>query len=221
MSIYVDVYTDNWTIKMRFNKPLNHILDSQPKVICLRLLCNHPTEINGRQLSKIVGLSPTTVHKAMKELANEQIINLKNYGNSHVYELNRHHKVVREILASLFNKERALLKDFIKDITNRIKKSNVRNAIVSIALFGSVHEGSEGPKSDIDLCIIVKELKDKKSVEDLIFAINSQTLPETGMRIEPYIKTIKEFKRDKNLGVIKSIQKSNQIIWGENLEKIQ
>ena len=83
---------------MRFNKPLTHILDSQPKVICLRLLCNHSTQINGRQLSKIVGLSPTTVHKAMKELANEQIINLKNYGNSHVYELNKDHKVVRGML---------------------------------------------------------------------------------------------------------------------------
>ena len=206
---------------MRFNKPLTHILDSQPKVICLRLLCNHSTQINGRQLSKIVGLSPTTVHKAMKELANEQIVNLKNYGNSHVYELNKDHKVVRGILVPLFNKEKMLLKDFIKDVTNRIKKSDVKNSILSVALFGSVLEGAEGPKSDIDLCVIVKESKDKKRAEDLIFAINSQTLQETGMRIEPYIKTINEFKRDKKLEVIKSIQKSNQIIWGKNLGEIK
>ncbi len=206
---------------MRFNKPLTFILDSKPKIICLRLLCNHPTEINGRQLSKIVGLSPTTVHKAMKELAKEQIILLKNYGNSHIYELNKGNSVVFGILKPMFNKEKMLLKNFINEIVNKIKKSDTRGGIFSVVLFGSVHEGIEGPGSDIDLCVVVKEPKDKKRVEKLLFGIGPETMPKIGMRIEPYIKTINEFKRDKELGVIKSIVKSNQVIYGNNLEKIK
>lgn len=205
---------------MRLNRPLNHILDSQTKATCLRLLCNHPTEINGRQLSKIVKLSPTTVHKAMKELANEQIIILKNYGNSHVYELNKGNKIVIEILKPMFNKERMLLDSFIKEIVRDIKKSGFINSIFSIALFGSVHQGAEKPGSDIDLCVVVKEQKDKKRVEDLIFNMNSGLMVPLGMGIEPYVKTINEFKKDKGLGVIKSILKSHRIIWGERLEGI-
>ncbi len=205
---------------MRLNKPLTNILDSQAKIICLRLLCNHPTEINGRQLSKIVRLSPTTVHKAMKELANEQIIVLKNYGNSHVYELNKTNRIVVEILKPLFNKEKVILDNFIKDVIQRIKKSELKNRISSIVLFGSVHEGTEKPGSDIDLCVVVKESKDKKKVEDLIFDLDSTLMAQIGMSIEPYIKTISEFKKDKELGVIKSILKSNRVIWGQSLEKI-
>ena len=205
---------------MRLNKPLTNILDSQAKIICLRLLCNHPTEINGRQLSKIVRLSPTTVHKAMKELANEQIIVLKNYGNSHVYELNKTNRIVVEILKPLFNKEKVILDNFIKDVIQRIKKSELKNRISSIVLFGSVHEGTEKPSSDIDLCVVVKESKDKKKVEDLIFDLDSTLMAQIGMSIEPYIKTISEFKKDKELGVIKSILKSNRVIWGQSLEKI-
>ncbi|MDO8674756.1 MAG: nucleotidyltransferase domain-containing protein [Candidatus Omnitrophota bacterium] len=205
---------------MRFNKPLNHILDSQTKTICLRLLCNHPTEINGRQLSKIVKLSPTTVHKAMKELANEQIIILKNYGNSHVYELNKDNRIVAEILKPMFNKEKILLDSFIKNIVRGIKRSGFINSIFSIVLFGSVQKGTEKPGSDIDLCVVVKEQKDKKRVENLIFNMNSGLMIPLGMGIEPYVKTISEFKKDKGLGVIKSILKSHRIVWGERLEGV-
>ena len=206
---------------MRFNKPLNYILDSQPKIICLRLLCNHPTEINGRQLSKIVKLSPTTVHKAMKELANQQIVLLKNYGNSHLYELNKGNRIVFEILKPMFIKERTLLKTFLADLTKRIRKSELRNIIISVVLFGSVKEGAEKPASDIDLCVVVKEVRDKKRAEEFIFDINSETMPETGMRIEPYVKAVSEFKKNKESGVIESILKSHCLIWGESLEKIK
>ncbi len=205
---------------MRFNKPLTHILDSKPKIISLRLLCNHPTEINGRQLAKIVGLSPTTVHKAMKELSEEQIIFLKHYGNSYRYELNKNNCVVREILKPMFNKEKMLLKNFINKIVSQINKSDVSHRILSVALFGSVSEGIEKPGSDLDLCVVVRESKDKKMAERLLFDINSETMPKIGMRIEPYIKTINEFKRGKELAVIKSILEFHQIIYGHHLERI-
>ena len=113
------------------------------------------------------------------------------------------------------------MNDFLKDMAGKIKQSDVKDAIVSMILFGSVDEGAEQPGSDIDICVVVKKSTDKKRVEDMLFEINSQTMLETGMRIEPYIKTVQEFKRDKNLGVLKSVQKSNQIIWGSDLGKIK
>lgn len=206
---------------MRFNNPLNHILDSKAKIICLRLLCNSPTDINGRQLSKIVKLSPTTVHKAMKELAYEQVVLLNNYGNSHVYELNKRNKIVAEILKPLFDQERKLFENFIEIILKRVKASQFRKKIISIVLFGSVHARTENPRSDIDVCVVVKEQKDLKGVEELLFDINFETMPSIGMGLQPYLKTLNEFKKDKNLKVVKSILKSNKLIWGERLEKMK
>jgi predicted nucleotidyltransferase len=156
----------------------------------------------------------------MKELANEQVVILKNYGNSHVYELNKSNRIVLEILKPMFKKESVLLDNFINDLVLGIKKSELKNNIFSVVLFGSVQEGKEKPGSDIDLCVVVNESKDKKAVEDLIFSIDSTLMSQLGMGIEPYIKSISEFKKDKELGVIKSILKSNRVIWGQNLEKI-
>ncbi len=206
---------------MRHTTPLTYVLDSKPKIICLRLLCNHPTEINGRQLSMIVGLSPTTVHKAMKELAEEQIVLLKNYGNSHIYQLNNNNPIVIDILKPMFNKEKVLLKELMDQIARKINKSAIKDKIVTVALFGSLNEGLEAPGSDIDICVVVNQASDKKVVEELLFSINSEIMSKMGMRIEPYIKTTNEFKKDQELGIIKSILKSNRVIYGNNLENIR
>ena len=87
-------------------------------------------------------------------------------------------------------------------------------------MFGSVHERKEKPVSDIDLFVVVKEAKYKKPIEDFILTIDSNLISLIGMGIEPYIKTIAELKKDRELNVIKSILKSHRVIWGQSLEKI-
>ena len=113
-----------------------------------------------------------------------------------------------------------MLDDLINYVSQKMKRSPIRKEIVSVALFGSVYERTERPTSDIDLFIVVKEARYKKQVEDLMFEIDSKLIALIGMGIEPYIKTIGEFKKDQELNVIRSILKSHRVIWGQNLEKI-
>ena len=205
---------------MRFHNPLTHIIDNQAKVICLRLLCKYPAAISGRQLSKIVSINPTTVNKALNSLIENQIILVRKAGKSHLYELNKTNWLVINILVPMFNRESMLLNDVMKYISQRIKQSPIRKGIMSVVLYGSVHERNEEPTSDIDLFIVVKDAKYKKKAEDLIFGIDSDLMPRIGMGIEPYIKTKEGFKKDRELNVIKSILKSNRLIWGQNLEEV-
>ncbi len=205
---------------MRFYGSLTHILDNQTKVIVLRLLCKYPTSISGRQLAKIVKVNPTTVNKALNGLINEQVILVRKVGKSHIYELNKTNWIVVKLLIPLFKQEDVLLDDFIKHVSQKIKQSSISKNIVSVALFGSIHERNEKPTSDIDLFIVVKEGKYKKRVEDLIFEIDSKLISLIGMGIEPYIKTIAELKKDRELNVIKSVLKSHRVIWGQSPEKI-
>ena len=199
---------------MRFNNPLTNILDNKTKLICLRVMCRCPTKISGRQLAKIVNINPTTVNKAMKGLAKENIISFRPVGKSYLYELNKTPWVVSKILVPMFKLEGQLLNIFINQVSKTIKGSPIKDSVLSVALFGSVHEQKEGPGSDIDLFIVIKDAKDKKKVENLFFDTNFF------VGVEPYIKTVAEFKKDRELSVIKSIQKSHQIIWGESLERI-
>ena len=182
---------------MRFNNPLTNILDNKTKLICLRVMCRYPTQISGRQLAKIININPTTVNKAMKGLAKEDIVSFKAVGKSYLYELNKTPWVVSKILIPMFKLEGQLLNIFINQVSKTIKESPLKDSILSVALFGSVHEQKEGPGSDIDLFIVIKDAKDKKKVENFFFDTNFS------MGVEPYIKTIAEFQKDRELNVIK------------------
>ncbi len=205
---------------MRFQAPVTAILNNKTKVTCLRFLYKYPANMTGRELAKMVRGSPSTIHRAMKELADEQIVTFKNIGNAHIYEINRGNLIVKEILIPIFEKEENLLRDFLEELAGHIQSSPLKSRIVSVALFGSVHEKKEKPDSDIDLFVLVKEPQDRKKVEDLIFEIDSKTRLQVNMGIEPYVKSIGEFKTDKDLEVIKSILKSHRVIFGKKLEDL-
>jgi predicted nucleotidyltransferase len=205
---------------MRLNNPLDHILDSRTKIVCLRFLCNYPTYITGRQLAQIIKINRTTVSEALNALVYEQIILVRGAGTANIYELNKSNWIVTKLLIPLFKEEGGLLELFLKCISHGVRESPLRVQIISVSLFGSVHERREKPVSDIDLFVVVKEAKNQKSVEDLFFKMSTDLRSSINMGIEPYVKTIAEFKKDRELNVIKAILKSHQIIYGEKLEKI-
>ncbi len=205
---------------MRFDEPLTYILNNETKVVILRLLCRYPTSISGRQLAKIVNVNPTTVNKALNGLIAEQIILVRKAGNACLYELNTTNWVVAKLLIPLFKQEGELLNEFVEKVSYAIKQSFIRKELITVALFGSVYEREEKPTSDVDLFIVVKEAKYKKMAEDLFFDIGSNLILSIGMTIEPYVKTVAEFRRDRELNVVKSILKSHRVIWGQKLEKV-
>ncbi len=205
---------------MRFQTPITNILNNKTRIACLRFLYKYSANMTGRELAKMVRGSPSTIHRAMKELEDEQIVTFKNVGNSHIYEINKDNLIVKEILIPMFEKEENLLRNFLEELARHIQSSALKSRIVSVALFGSVHEQREKPDSDIDLFVLVKEPKDRKKVEDLIFEIDRKTHLQVNMGIEPYIKSVGEFKRDKDLEVIKSILKSHRIIFGKKIEDL-
>ena len=203
---------------MRVNNPITYILNSEAKVACLRLLCGHPTELNGTQLAKIVGLTSATVHKAMKELFNEQVVVLKGSGNAHVYELNKENIIVKEMLIPMFFKENSLLKSLIDEIKKIANQSSIKNQILSLALFGSVHAKKERATSDVDLFVLIRDKKIKNKVLEIFIDRKSKKINAMGLTIEPYVKSLEEFKKDQKLETIQSILKSNTLILGDSPE---
>ena len=200
---------------MTINNPLTGILNSKVKVDCLRHLCNYPVELNGTQLSKLLKSTPRSVHKAMSALVNEGVVSLRPHGNSFEYSINKANWIVKQLLVPVFIDEKVFLEKLMKDIKTRIMNCAVRESILSVVLFGSVHRKEENSRSDLDIFVLVDGQDQVGPVEEEMEKIGTALLRSYGINLGPYVKSLRSFQRDQALGVIKSILSSHQLVYGK------
>ena len=205
---------------MKVNNPLNNILNSKVKIECLRHLCNYPTELNGRQLSQFLGITPKSIHKAMGSLVDEGVVNFTSHGNSFGYSINKEKWIVKKILLPLFKSEKVILETVIEKIRKEIEGSPLKKNILSVVLFGSVHRKEDKSSSDFDIFVLIDQEENVNSAEDEIIKIGSNIAKIYGVILGPYLKSLASFKKDKALSVIKSIMASNRLIYGKELARI-
>ncbi len=205
---------------MKIYKPITKILNSSLKVEILRLFCRTGKEMNGREIARELNATAVATHRALKELASEGVLIRRNAGRLHLYSIKQQAWITEKMLKPLFQAEDGLEKNLIDDIQRGIKSSKLKNEILSVAVFGSVYLGQEGPGSDVDLMIVIKDGNYKSQVEDLIFAIDKETFPKVGLNLEPHVNSLAEFKKkyNDNRELIKNVLKANRVYYGQNLE---
>ncbi len=207
---------------MRFNKPLDKILNNEVKIRALRILCQNTGEMSGRQIAKMVGVTPKTAHEILRSLLREEVLILRPVGKTYLFRLNEERSIVHEVLKPLFLFEKTLSERLFDIVRGAIKKSALKDNILSVALFGSVHAKTEQANSDVDLLVVVKTAELKKKTEALFSEIDQQISSQWGNLISPYINSLNEFKSNskKKTGVVPNILKSYQLIYGDRLEKL-
>ncbi|MFH1901673.1 MAG: winged helix-turn-helix domain-containing protein [Candidatus Omnitrophota bacterium] len=207
---------------MKFTKPLDTILNTEAKTRILRFLCKTNAEWNGSQIAREIGITPAATHAALSALHREGVLELRNMGKTHVYNLKEGSFLVLSLLKPLFAKEDKIMDVIIYMIKRKILSSKTKKEIVSVAFFGSISVCQENPASDIDIAVVVENSKAKVVIERLFEEVDINVSKEFGNTISPYINTRAEFKakHKKGLGVIKSILKSNNLIYGEKLENL-
>ncbi|HLD69868.1 MAG TPA: nucleotidyltransferase domain-containing protein [Candidatus Omnitrophota bacterium] len=207
---------------MQLNRPLDKILNNEVKVRALRIFCQNAGEMSGRQIAKIVGVTPKTAHEILQDLLREGILIMQAVGKTYLFRLNEDRAIVQEALKPLFLLEKTLSEGLFDLIRGAIKKSALKDDILSVALFGSVQTKTERAASDVDLLVVVKTAEFKKKTEALFSEIDRQTSLKWGNLISPYVNSLAELKCNakKKTGVIPRILKSYQLIYGERLEKL-
>ena len=207
---------------MRLNSPLDKILNNEIKVRALRIFCQNASEMSGRQMAKIVGVTPKTAHEILQDLLREGVLIMRAVGKTHLFRLNEERVIVQDALKPLFLLEENLNERLFDTICGAIKKSPLKEDILSVALFGSVHAKTERAASDIDFFVIVKTAELKKKTETLFFDIDQRLSSQWGNLISPYINSIAELKTNakKKTGPVAHILKSYQLIYGDRLEKL-
>ena len=112
--------------------------------------------MSGRQMAKMVGVTPKTAHEILQDLLREGVLIMRAVGRTHLFRLNEERSIGHEVLKPLFLLEATLSERLFDGIRAAIKKSPMKDDILSVALFGSVHAKTERATSDVDIFVIVR-----------------------------------------------------------------
>ena len=207
---------------MRINRPLDKIVNSEIKVRALRFFCRTGGDVSGRQMAKMIGVTPKTAHEVLQDLLREDVLAMRSVGRMYLFSLREDRKIVTDVLKPLFAAEDALIGDLLDNISRRIKKSSLKEDILSVALFGSIQTKTERAASDVDLVVVVKTAANKKKVEDLFSEIDQKLSFSWGNLISPYINSLAEFKKKSKstVGIVQNILKSYRLVYGVRLERL-
>ena len=144
---------------MKYYQPLNDLLGQKSTVKILRRLSLTRLEMSGRRIAAELNLSPWTCHLALRELAEQGILIVRNVGRTHLFQLNEKNYIVEKLLLPLFAVEAELLTTAIREITVGLPGS-----IVSVILYGSISRHEERPSSDVDLLVLVAGEDNRREV---------------------------------------------------------
>ena len=207
---------------MQINSPLDRIFNSEIKVRMLRMFCQMGGDASGRQMARLAGVTPKTAHEVLQDLLKDGVVVMRAVGRTYLFSLNEKRMIVKNVLKPLFQAEEALIEDLLQNISATIRKSVLKDEVLSVVLFGSVQKKTERAGSDLDLMVVVKKAVMKKKVEDFFSELDEKLSAPLGNLISPYINSLSEFKSKskKQTPIIKNIMKSYKLVYGFRLERL-
>ena len=153
----------------------------------LTILKNPEQELNSRNISKIINITPMGSLKIAKRLEKQGIISSKLIGRAIIYKLNLDKDYVKQYIKFLLQREAEYSSAYTKRWIAELKKIKKAEIIV---LFGSVLKKSDEAK-DIDILIVV-EKGDLNNAEKEIEEINLLNKK----KIHPIFQTKEDLKRN-------------------------
>ena len=192
---------------MKFRNILDEILGNKTKVKLLRAFFTYPEkEFTESELERIAGIPQASVHRNVKSLSYNGLLDRKRIGKANLFSLNKEH-ILWSILNSSFKTERNVLNELKRMITDAI---NGLPEVELVVLFGSITKGMERVDSDVDIFIICKGEKSK--LEDKLKDLVKVSQNKFGNPVSLLIKHNKELKDLKTRSIYREI-KSGEIIF--------
>ncbi len=205
---------------MKIHNKLDDLLGKKIKIKILRLLFNDKKEYTGREIARGLNIAPSYIHKALKEMVKERLINIEKKGTAHIYSIKDESYIIKEFFSPLFKQEKVMYNDIISFIKKRLLL--YKAGLITIAVFGSVARKEETGGSDFDIFIITGNSKEKrdidKAMDDITIEIGNifETDVSSYILTQPEIK--KKYKAKSKL--IINILNEYQLIYGEPLERV-
>lgn len=202
---------------MKFHVSPLDMLDSKTKLKIIKFLLTHEASMSEREIASILKVSHMSINRTMRELAEMNFVNFVIIGKAHLWRVNRKSytfKVLSELIKSISG-----IKEPLEDLKKTILGNLPKSLIKKVVLFGSIAKGSERINSDIDVFVLVKDMRRKKEMESSINKLSNVCFEVYGNRLAIYILTEQEMRQKKNLRIISEINNGIQIFPKEEDKK--
>jgi len=198
---------------MKFHNVLDEIVGNRTKVKLLRAFFTYPEkEFTESELQRIAGIPQASVHRNVKYLLANGLLDRERIGKANLHSLNKEH-ILYPLIKNTFENERNLLSELKKSLKGSIESlSGIELAV----LFGSVVKGTERADSDIDLFIISRA--DKSQVEAEMKNLIQVIRNKFGNTISSMIKNDIEMKDMKSNSIYKELKKGEILFKLEGFE---
>jgi len=194
---------------MKFHMPLLDVLNSKTKVKIIRFLLTHEASMSEREIASILKISHMSINRAMRELTNVNFVDFVTVGKAHLWKVNRKSYAFK--MLSVLIEGVSSNKKPIEDLKSLLIKNIPKVLVKRVVLYGSVAKAVEKVDSDIDIFILVKNVRDKEKIEHSIEKLSNLCFEIYGNRLAPYILTEKELHFKRALKIISEIDKGIQI----------
>lgn len=197
--------------------PLNRIFYAPSHVAVLRALMDSLEGMSGRELARQAGINHQSCTQAIARLEEIGVLQRRGTGKIQLIRLNRENFLVKELLLPLLKKERGFFSKIKEEI-----KSHFGNNAISVIIFGSAARKEERPESDLDICIIVKNIKEKRKTQNIIDKILLRLFVTLGIKLSSLVFTLYEAKSriKKNDPLFKSIASDGILLIGKQLRDL-
>jgi DNA-binding transcriptional ArsR family regulator len=192
--------------EMRTTSLATELLGASRTAILSTLLLRPEDALHVRELARVTGISPGTLHRELRALAELGLLSRRETGRQVFYSANRDAAVFKD-LASLLRKTAGLgdvLKAALAPLVDRIRLAFV---------YGSMASGSARAHSDVDLMLL-----GSLTFAEVVKALHPAQAT-IGREINPTVMSVAEFNRRRRErdGFVTSVSKAPKIwLFGDD-----
>lgn len=131
---------------------LEALFGGHGRTAVLRLLASQTSELTGRQVAQLTGLSQPGAARSLEHLAGLGVVQRRRAGRAILHQLDRENLLVQSIVLPALEAEARLEEDLVHELRQAFGA-----VAISVVLFGSVARGQAGPGSDIDVLVVTAD----------------------------------------------------------------
>ena len=180
----------------KFLTPLNDVFASATRVRVLRELMSLGAGVSGRETALLAGVSLGSAQAALEDLVALGLVVRDTTRSQHLYPMNRRSTLVRDGLEPLFASERARVSAVFDRVRGILSggEAGKEPGVESAALIGSAARGEDGPRSDLDLLVVVKSPEHADRVHRLLSDAAPGFAAEFGLALSPVVMDVERLR---------------------------
>jgi len=150
----------------------------------LRALLDAAEGMSGRQMARLARINHQTCAVTLGRLEELGLVRRQGSGQTQLFQLDRAHLLVRNLLIPLLKQEREVFPKILRRVGDLVT-GRCRQALV----FGSVARGEELRESDLDLLLIAGDPREVATAREAAAEVRAALGDEWGLRVNPIVLT--------------------------------